>query len=76
MTAIDQKALEGLCYNEDGTLKTKSECRASLINKLILEDSVDIDEAENVTDKFLRDRNFWNEPTLEELLKDDEPPAV
>jgi len=71
MPPIDQTALESLCHNDDGSLKSKSECRASLINKLILEDSIDIDEAENVTDRFLRDRNFWNEPTLEELLKDD-----
>ncbi|MFA6429436.1 MAG: hypothetical protein WCV84_02965 [Patescibacteria group bacterium] len=70
MATIDPQVLEKLCYNEQGILKTKSECRASLINKLILDDMIDIDEAENHVDKFLREKNYWNEPTLEEILGD------
>jgi len=72
MAKIDPQELEKLCYTEQGTLKTKPDCRAALINKLILEEMVDIDEAEDAVDRFLREKNYWNEPTLEELLKDDE----
>ena len=74
---IDKEHLRTLCYTETGAPKSKTECRASLINTLILDEMLDIDEAENFTDKFLRELNLWNEPTLEELLRDDpdEPQA-
>jgi hypothetical protein len=76
MAKIDQQELEKLCYTEQGILKTKPDCRAAMINKLILEDMVDIDEAEDAVDRFLREKNFWNEPTLEDLLKDEESPTA
>ena len=46
-----------------------------MINALILDadTDIDIDGAENMVDKLLREWNLWNEPTLEELLRDDEP---
>lgn len=49
-----------------------------MINALILdpETDIDIDAAEDMVDKLLREWNLWNEPTLEELLRDDEPPAA
>lgn len=80
MTMIDKDKLRQLCFNEDNNLKAKAECRASMINALILDPAtnIDIDEAENTVDKLLREWNFWNEPTLEELLRDSEedaPPA-
>jgi RNA processing factor Prp31 len=62
-----------MCFNEDGSIRPKADCRAAMINTLILEDMMDIDEAENLVDKSLREWNLWGEPTLEELLKDDEP---
>lgn len=62
------------CYDEKGVLKSKPECRAALINYLILEEMLDIDDAENRTDKTLRVLNLWNEPTLEDLLRDDDLP--
>ncbi len=70
---IDKETLRKMCYKEDGTVKPKSECRADMINKLILDEMMDIDEAEDLIDISLREFNLWNEPTLEELLRDDEP---
>lgn len=64
--------LRNLCMDEKGDIRPKPECRAILINKLILDDLVDIDEAEGLVDKSLREWNLWNEPTLEELLAEDE----
>ena len=74
MKIISPEELKALCY-EDGRLKPKPDSRASMINALILdpETDVDIDDAENTVDKLLREWNLWNEPTLEELLRDDEP---
>jgi hypothetical protein len=71
---IDKELLRKMCYNEDGSVKPKAECRAEMINKLILDEKVmlDIDDAENMIDKALREFNLWNEPTLEELLREDE----
>ena len=70
---ISKEQMRAFCYNEQGALKPKAECRAGLINMLILEDGLDIDAAEDLVDKSLREWNLWGEPTLEELLKDDEP---
>jgi hypothetical protein len=64
--------LRQMCYNETGALKPKPECRAEMINKLILDEMMDIDEAENLVDKSLREFNLWGEPRLEDLLRDDE----
>lgn len=60
-----------MCYNPDGSVKPKPECRAEMINLLILDEMMDIDEAENFIDASLREFNLWNEPTLEELFRDD-----
>lgn len=73
---LDEALIKQHCYTETGALKPKAECRAALINHLILEEMMDIDEAENRTDKTLRILNLWNEPTLEELLGDDPLPTV
>lgn len=59
--------IEKLCYEND-VLKPKPDCRAALIDFCILEDDFDIDEAEDAVDKALRERNLWNEPSLEEIL--------
>jgi len=71
---VDKETLRKMCSNPDGSVKPKPECRAELINLIILDmqDTMDIDEAENYVDRSLREFNLWNEPTLEELLKDDE----
>ncbi|HEU0051384.1 MAG TPA: hypothetical protein VFQ60_05015 [Patescibacteria group bacterium] len=68
---ITKEELRAMCYNPDGSVKPKAECRAEMINKLILDEMMDIDEAENLIDKTLREFNLWNEPTLEELFKDE-----
>lgn len=77
MKIISPDELKALCY-EDGRLKPKPDSRASMINALILdpETDIDIDAAEDMVHKLLREWNLWNEPTLEELLRDDEPPAA
>jgi hypothetical protein len=72
MQTIQPDIIQKFCYAENGALKPKAECRAGLINYLILDQSFDIDEAEDMTDKTLRQLNLWNEPRLEDLLKDDE----
>ncbi|MDF1497384.1 MAG: hypothetical protein P1P90_04990 [Patescibacteria group bacterium] len=59
----EQEILKGLCYDERGEVKTKNECRASMINYLILEDTLDIDEAEDLAEKTLNDLDLWPEPT-------------
>ncbi len=69
---ITKEQMLAFCYNENGSLKPKPECRAGLINMLILEDGLGVDEAEDFVDKCLREWNLWGEPTLEELLKEDE----
>ncbi len=51
--------LKTLCYDQNGTLKKKPECRATIINHLILDEMVDIMEAEDITEKTLRDLNLW-----------------
>jgi hypothetical protein len=70
---MSKEHMRTFCFNENGSLKPKAECRAGLINMLILEDGMDIDAAEDLVDKCLREWYLWGEPTLEELLKDDEP---
>lgn len=44
-----------------------------MINTLILDEMLDIDEAEDFTDHFLRELHLWGEPRIEDLLRDDEP---
>ncbi len=50
-----------MCYDELGTLKTKPECRAAMINHMILEEMLDIDEAEDTAEKTLQQLNLWTE---------------
>lgn len=66
-----QDDLRAICQNENGGVRPKPECRALMINKLILDDLMDIDEAENLVDKSLREWNLWNEPRLEDLLAEE-----
>jgi len=61
-----------MCFEPDGAVKLKADVRAEMINKLILEEMMDIDEAEDLIDKSLREFNLWGEPSLEDLLRDDE----
>ena len=70
MTTTEE--LRALCNAPEGGIRPKAECRAVMINKLILDDMMDIDEAENLIDKSLREWNLWNEPRIEDLLAEDE----
>ncbi len=65
-TMPEQEILKSLCYDERGEVKTKNECRAAMINYLILEDTLDIDEAEDLAEKTLKALDLWPEPVLEE----------
>jgi hypothetical protein len=69
---ITKEQLRAMCFNPDGTVRPKAEVRAEMINKCILDEMMDIDESEDLIDKSLREFNLWGEPTLEDLLKDDE----
>jgi hypothetical protein len=69
---ITKEQLRAMCFDEAGTVRPKADIRAEMINKLILEEMMDIDEAEDLIDKSLREFNLWGEPTLEDLLRDDE----
>lgn len=67
----EQEILKKLCFDERGEIKTKQECRAAMINYLILEDTLDIDEAEDLAEKTLTELNLWpdNEDTAETVIK-------
>ena len=54
------------CYKDDGTLKPKNECRAQIINQLILEEGRGVDESEDIADKAIRELDLW-EPKLAQL---------
>ncbi|MDO8617361.1 MAG: hypothetical protein Q7N87_00475 [Candidatus Uhrbacteria bacterium] len=71
---VSKETLRQMCYNPDGSLKPKAECRAEMINLIILDikETMDIDETENYVDKSLREFHLWGEPRIEDLLKDDE----
>lgn len=58
---MEPQAMKEMCYKENGDLKTKPECRAIIINKLILDEMMDIDEAEDLVEKSLREWDLWNE---------------
>jgi hypothetical protein len=58
--------LKKLCYDEKGGVRPKSECRAVLINHLILDEMMDIDEAEDLAEKTLQEVNLWTEGDKEE----------
>ena len=58
----EHEILHKLCYDDRGELKSKMECRASMINHLILEEMMDIDEAEDLADGKLRELDLWPEP--------------
>lgn len=68
--------LRAMCFDETGAVRLKADIRAEMINKLILEEMMDIDEAEDLIDKSLREFNLWGEPTLEELLRDNDEPTT
>ena len=68
-----KEKLHQLCYDESGTLKKQNECRAAMINHLILEDGMDIDAAEDLADKTLKESGFFPVPQFD--FEDDEPPA-
>ena len=61
----DPTTLRNLCLDERGGVKPKPECRAAIINHLILEEMVDIDEAEDLADKTLRETGFWPEEKID-----------
>lgn len=56
-----QDQLKNLCFDEKGVTRPKADCRASLINHLILEEMMDIDEAEDTADKTLKELDLWKE---------------
>jgi hypothetical protein len=53
------EVLKALCYDDAGGVKPRPECRSTLINHLILEDSMDVDEAEDVADNTLNELALW-----------------
>lgn len=61
----DPQTLHQLCLDEQGSPKPKNECRAAIINHLILDEMMDIDEAEDLAEKTLRGTGFWPEEKIE-----------
>lgn len=57
----DMNAIRSLCYDHAGQAKTKDDCRAVVINHLILEEMLDVDEAEERTDRILNELGLWPE---------------
>lgn len=66
------QALRHLCFNEIGVAKPKDECRASIINHLILEIGMGVDEAEDLADKTLRESGLWPIPDFMKDFEDDD----
>ncbi len=62
-----QEELKKLCYDERGEVKSKIECRAAMINYLIIDESLDIDDAEDLADKTIRELNLWPDPPEAEI---------
>ena len=67
------ESMRALCLDESGNPKQKNDCRALLINHLILEEMMDVDEAEDRTDAVMRDLGLWREE--EAVADDDSAPA-
>jgi hypothetical protein len=67
---VTKEELRAMCFGPTGTVLPKAEVRAEMINKLILDEMMDIDEAEDLIDKSLREFNLWGEPRLEDLIKE------
>ncbi len=65
----NHETLKQLCYDELGALKTKPECRAAMINHMILEEMLDIDEAEDTAEKTLQLLTLWVEEETPESAK-------
>lgn len=55
------ESLKHLCLNDQGTPKTQNECRAAIINFLILEEMMDMDAAEDLAEQTLRESGYWPE---------------
>lgn len=51
--------LKNLCFDDGGGIKSKAECRAAMINFMIIDELMDIDEAEDLAEKTLQDLNLW-----------------
>lgn len=67
---VTKEDLRAMCFTPAGTIRPKAEVRAEMINRLILDEMMDIDEAEDLIDKSLREFNLWGEPRLEDLIKE------
>ena len=55
----NNESFRPLCLDESGNPKEKTDCRAAIINHLILEDLMDVDEAEDKTEEILNELNLW-----------------
>jgi len=65
MPQLEQsEQLKMLCY-DDGALQAKDQCHAKMINFLILEEMMDIDDAEDLAQKTLNELNLWPEEEAE-----------
>jgi hypothetical protein len=64
--------LRAICLDEQGVPKEKNECRAALINHLILDELLDVDEAEEKTEATLDAFGFW----ASEEPQNNEPPVI
>lgn len=67
---VTKEDLRAMCYTPSGAVRPKAEVRAEMINRLILDEMMDIDEAEDLIDKSLREFNLWGEPRLEDLIRE------
>jgi hypothetical protein len=58
--------LRALCLDDQGQPKNKDDCRATLINHLILDEQIDVDEAEEKTEATLDELGLWPDEEVEE----------
>ena len=66
----DIESLRAVCLDDSGNPKAKTDCRATLINHLILDESLDVDEAEEKTEEILTQLGLWPEEEVEESEPD------
>lgn len=63
---IDVESMRAICLDDSGNAKEKNDCRATIINHFILDDMMDIDEAEEKTENILNELGLWQKESNEE----------
>ena len=63
----NKETLKALCFDANGQTLHKDSCRANMINHLILDELMDVDEAEDLVEKTIQELDLWKD---EEVIHD------